>query len=127
MGKLKDKALQRHDWSVPSWALWLAGFLVLLALSGLVFGAVQHFRVQRWQKIMAAAKGRIAALESRQALARYKGTAGATSRAVDKARGRETKVDGKLSKLPGKLATEKEKINGMTAKQLRDAFKREGF
>ena len=44
--KIKAHVQTRHEWSVPRWALYVAGALVLVAT---IYGGVQQFRVWRWE------------------------------------------------------------------------------
>ena len=138
MGKMKEgaaaigkraveRAKARHEWNVPGWLIWLGCLLVLLALTGLVFGFIQSRRVDRWRPILAAAKNRIADLEAKGAVAKNAGVKTATSRAIAAAKKRGGAIDGKLGKLPGKLSIEKNKIQKMSPAELKRAFAREGF
>ena len=120
-------AKERRGVDLPGWVWAVGGVLVALALAGLVWGAVQHFRVGRWTAIMQAAKARIVALEAEKATGEYKGLTQATTRAVGVLRGQEQQIQGREGKMRKELSERISKIEQMTPEQLREAFRNEGF
>lgn len=139
--KLAAKAVDRKQWDVPVWAIWLGGFLIFLALAGLVYGAIQHFRVGRWEALLKESRQMIVKLNNQNTSLRAKasgahsdGTGEATSRALRTldqkerdivARGKV--VDRKLQDSQATKRRIKDDVDNSDVNELLAKFAAEGF
>ena len=122
--RIQEHLSVKKSFAVPHWMLYVAGAIVVIALS---YGAVQQFRVWRYSRILQASKIRINELDSKVQSARLEGMREVANKQHKLNQGEMTKLNKQIKALQEKRNKLKKRVDRMKPTDLLRSFKEEGF
>jgi len=123
-GAVKNHVVARRQFQMPTWLLYIVG---VLGLIGVIYGGIQQARIWRWNKILKAAKLRIAELDAEKERAGLDATKQVATGQLKITKKKLKNIDIKISDIDKRKAKIKKTAGRMDPFALRNAFRSEGY
>jgi hypothetical protein len=123
-GAVKGHVVAKRQFKIPTWIIYIIG---VLGTIGVIYGGIQQARIWRWQKILKAAKLRIAELDAEKERAGLDATKRVATGQLKVTKKKIKKIDTKITNIDKRRAKIKKTAGRMDPFKLRDAFRNEGI
>ena len=123
-GAVKNHVVAKRQFQMPTWLIYVVG---VLGTIGVIYGGIQQARIWRWQKILKAAKLRIAELDAEKERAGLDATKKVATGQLKITQKKLKKIDTKITDIDKRRTKIKNTAGRMDPFKLRDAFRDEGI